>query len=107
MLRGQGLKVAVISFVALLLGIATMYFQPKVNHDGPFIAGVCALSQSLLTLWACFIIARAKDLNSNWGFIGLLGLFGVAILLFVPAGKSQDKSESATNDGDKSEGPSS
>ncbi len=105
MLRGQGLKVAVISFVALLLGIATMYFQPKVNHDGPLIAGVCALFQSLLTLWACFIIARAKDLNSNWGFIGLLGLFGVGILLCIPAGKLEDKSNTESAGDEKPPSP--
>ncbi|MBA3993437.1 MAG: hypothetical protein C0469_07910 [Cyanobacteria bacterium DS2.3.42] len=105
MLRGQGLKVAVISFVALLFGIATMYFQPKVNHDGPFIAGVCALFQSLLTLWACFIIARAKDLNSNWGFIGLLGLFGVGILLCIPAGKLEDKSNTESAGDEKPPSP--
>lgn len=92
MLRGQGLKVAAISFVALLFGIATMYFQPKVNHDGPLIAGVCALLQLMLTMWGCVIVARARGLNSKWCLLGLIGLFGIAILLFIPVGKSQSKS---------------
>lgn len=105
MLRGQGLKVAAISFVALLFGIATVYFQPKVNHDGPMIAAICALSQSILTLWACFIIARAKDLSSNWGFIGLLGLLGVGILLCMPAKKGDDVSESGKGGDEKPPSP--
>ncbi len=81
MLHGQGLKVAAISFVALLFGIATAYFQPKVNHDGPLIAGVCALFQLMLTMWGCVIVARARGLNSKWCLVGLIGLFGIAILL--------------------------
>ncbi len=99
MLHGQGLKVALISLVALALGVATVYFQPKVNHDGPMIAAICGLFQSVLTLWACFIIARAKSLSSKWGFIGLLGLFGVAILLFIPAkkGEAVDDHPDSTN----------
>lgn len=99
MLQGQGLKVALISLAALALGVATVYFQPKVNHDGPMIAAICGLFQCVLTLWACFIIARSKGLSSNWGFIGLIGLFGVAILLFIPAKQREaaDKHPDSTN----------
>ncbi len=100
MLHGQGLKVAAISFVALLLGIATAYFQPKVNHDGPLIAGVCALLQLMLTMWGCVIVARARGLNSKWCLMGLIGLFGIAILLFIPVEKAEEKSD-AESDGDK------
>lgn len=109
MLRGQGPKVLIVSLVALSLGFAAEYFRHKVNHDGILIASLCGLGQTILTLWICFTVARAKQISSNWGFIGLLGLFGVVALLFIPAKTGQEsekqKSEKPEIEEQKSEKP--
>lgn len=105
MLRGQGLKVAVISVLAVAFGIATAYYQPKVNHDGPVIAGVCALFQLMLTMWACVIITRAKAMDKKWCLMGLLGLIGVVTLLCIPAKKGEDMPEETIKDSEKPPSP--
>ena len=98
MLRGQGPKVAVLSLVALSLGIAAEYFRHKVNHDGLLISSLCGLGQTILTLWICFTVARAKNISSNWGFIGLLGLFGVVAVLCIPAKTGHERDEKSQED---------
>jgi len=91
MLPGYGKKIALAVVGAFGLGIVGGVLTSGHQPSGTMFAGFAViLVSSIMWIWACLLIAQAKEKSSNWCMMGLLGLIGVIVMFCLPQA-SKDK----------------
>ena len=71
----------IVVWIIIILFLIIFQINPQ---DNPRLFSLLNLSGSIIMIYSCYCLAKAKGQNGLWGLLGILTIIGYIALLFFP-----------------------